>query len=142
MKLHDELYFEITAEGTKSEIEKFASFITSGELDDFFELSDDYLIFSDNYDYASGFEAVSVTVSNDDYGIEINSLNPEDFLDVLCSAGKNVTIHGHLFDVDDEEYNFVSDVGSASFINTEDIDFADELDQEARREEMSDDDYE
>lgn len=142
MKLHDELYFEITAEGTKSEIEKFASFITSGELDDFFELSDDYLIFSDNYDYASGFEAVSVTVSNDDYGIEINSLNPEDFLDILCSAGKNVTIHGHLFDVDDEEYNFVSDVGSASFINTEDIDFADELDQEARREEMSDDDYE
>ena len=142
MKLHDELYFEITAEGTKSEIEKFASFITSGELDDFFELSDDYLIFSDNYDYASGFEAVSVTVSNDDYGIEIDSLNPEDFLDVLCSAGKNVTIHGHLFDVDDEEYNFVSDVGSASFINTEDIDFADELDQEARREEISDDDYE
>ena len=139
MRLHDEIYFEITVSGSKPYVEKLANFITSGELDEFFEISEDYIIYSDNYYDAFTSESVSFTLSNDDYGIEIESLNPEDFLEVLCSAGKNVSIHGHLFDIDDQEYNFVSDVGTTDFINTEDIDYSDELDMEASREETEED---
>ena len=66
MKLHEELYFDFTAEGAKSDVKKFVSFITSGELDDFFELTDDLISYSDNYSFASDSEKVSITVSNDD----------------------------------------------------------------------------
>lgn len=143
MKLHEELYFEITAEADKESIDKFASFVSSGALDDFFEFTSDYITYSDNYNSAGTFDKVSLTLANDDYGIEIETFNPEDFLDVLCSGARNVFIHGHLFDIDDEEYRFVSHAGSTSFINSEDIEFNDELDEEARREELdSDDDYE
>lgn len=135
MKLHEELYFEITAEGEKNAIEKFAAFITSGELDDFFEFSDDYIIYSDNYESESPFGKVIITLANDDFGIEIDSLDPEEFLDALCSGGKNILIHGHLYDIDDEEYRFISHVGDSSYINSEKIEFNDELDEEACREE-------
>ena len=140
MRLHDEIYFEITASGSKPYVEKLANFITSGELDEFFEISEDYIIYSDNYDDAFTTESVSFTLSNDDFGIAVDSLNPEEFLEVLCSAGKNVSIHGHLFDIDDQEYNFVSDTGTTDFINTEDIEYSDELDEEAKKEEYNDED--
>lgn len=143
MKLHEELYFEITADGDKESVDRFVSFVTSGVLDDFFEFTSDYITYSDNYNSAGTFDKVFVTLANDDYGIEIENLNPEDLLDVLCSGGRNLFIQGHIFDVDDEEYRFVSHIGSASFVNSENIEFNDELDEEARREELnSDDDYE
>ena len=41
MKLYDELYFEITLKGQKSELVKFIRFLKSGELDDFFEMKSD-----------------------------------------------------------------------------------------------------
>ncbi len=143
MKLHEELYFEITAEADRETVDKFVAFVTSGELDDFFEFTSDYIIYSDNYNSASYGENVSVTLANDDYGIEIDSFNPEDFLDALCSGGKNLFIHGNLYDIDNEEYRFVSHVGDTSYDNSDDIEFTDELDDEARREEsLADDDYE
>ena len=143
MKLHEELYFEIIAEGDKESVDKFVAFVASGELDDFFEFTEDYLIYSDNYNAASLYEKVSVTIANDDYGIEIDSLNPERLLDVLCRGGKELFIHGNLYDVDNEEYRFVSYMGTTSYENTEDIRFNDELDEEARREEsFEDDDFE
>ena len=139
MKLHEELYFDFTAEGAKSDVKKFVSFITSGELDDFFELTDDLISYSDNYSFASDSEKVSITVSNDDYGFEIDSLNPEEFLEVLCAGGRSLYIHGNLFDIDDEEYRFVSHAGDAYFINSDKIEYSDELDEEARREDSDDD---
>ena len=142
MKLHEELYFEITVEGDKASLTKFLSFLTSGELDDFFEFSSDYIIYGDNYSASEGQQKASVTLANDDYGIEIDEFNPEKFLDVLCSGGKNLFIHGHLYDIDDEEYRFVSHIGDPCYINAENIDFADELDMEARKEDVdSDSDY-
>ena len=39
MTLWDELYFEITLHGAKSELKKFVNFLKSGELDDFFEIA-------------------------------------------------------------------------------------------------------
>ena len=141
MKLHEELYFEITVEGDKASASKFVAFLTSGELDDFFEFSSDYIIYGDNYTFAEGHEKVNITLANDDYGIEIDEFNPEKFLDVLCSGGKNLLIHGHIFDIDDEEYRFISHTGDPCYINAENIDFADELDIEARKEEQDDGDF-
>ena len=143
MRLHDELYFEIYASGSKADIERFVDFLTSGDLDDFFEITDDYITYSDNYSYASSAEEVSITFANDDIGIEIDSFNPEKLLDVLCVAGKSLSMHGNIFDIDDEEYYFVSHKNDASYVNTDSLEFADELDEEARREESEEaDDYE
>ena len=143
MRLHDELYFEIYASGNKSDIERFVDFLTSGDLDDFFEITSDYITYSDNYSYASSSEEVSITFANDDIGIEIYSFNPESLLDVLCVAGKSLSMHGNIFDIDDEEYYFVSHKNDASYVNTDSLEFADELDEEARREEDEEiDDYE
>ena len=143
MRLHDELYFEIHASGTKADVQRFAEFLTSGELDDFFEITPDYITYSDNFDYASQSEEVSLTFANDDIGIEIDSFNPERLLDVLCAAGKSLSMHGNIFDIDDEEYYFVSHKNDASYVNTDSLEFADELDEEARREESEEaDDYE
>ena len=66
-------------------------------------------------------------------------LDPEEFLDALCSGGKNVTIHGNVFDIDDEEYRFISNMGETSYVNTDKIDFSDELDDEAKKENGYDD---
>ena len=49
MTLWDELYFEITVRGVKSELRKFANFLLSGELDEFFEITDEFLIYDDGY---------------------------------------------------------------------------------------------
>ena len=139
MRLHDELYFSFTAEGEASSVQQFVSFLLSGDLDEFIEITEDYIVYSDNYDYASSTEKVSVTVSNDDYGVEIDSFDPEAFLDVFCAAGRNLYIHGNLFDLDDEEYLFTSQIGDSGYTNSYSVDFHDELDDEARREESEED---
>ena len=139
MKLHEELYFEITVEGAKSDVVKFIDYVKSGELDDFFEFSSEYIVYDDNYAISSDIGQVSVSLSNDNYGIEINSFDPEEFLDALCSGGKMVTIHGNVFDIDDEEYRFISNIGETSYVNTDKIDFSDELDDEAKKENGYDD---
>jgi hypothetical protein len=139
MKLHEELYFEITVEGVKSDVVKFIDYVKSGELDDFFDFSSQYIVYDDNYAISSDIGQVSVSLSNDNYGIEIESFDPEEFLDALCSGGKNVTIHGNIFDIYDEEYRFISNAGESSYINTDKIDFSDELDDEAEKENKYDD---
>ena len=135
MRLHDELYFEIHASGNKADVQRFVEFLLSGDLDDFFEITRDYITYSDNYDLATGFEEVTVTLANDDVGIEIDSFNPEKLLDVLCAAGRSLSIHGNIFDIDDEEYYFISHPNDSSYVNTDSLEFSDELDEEARREE-------
>ena len=42
MTLNEELYFEITLKGVKSDLKKFIDFLKSGELDEFFEFSTDF----------------------------------------------------------------------------------------------------
>ena len=135
MTLHEELYFEITVEGAIENVKKFVSYATSGELDEFFEITGDYVAYDDD----STPESTRATISNDDIGIEIDSLRIEEFLDALCSGGRQVLIYGHIYDIDDEEYRFISHIGNAGFINAKNIDFADELDIEARREESEED---
>ena len=117
MTLYDELYFEIKAFGTKSEIKSFVSYLKSGELDEFFEFSSDYIDYDDNFATAGPEEEVSIVISNDDYGIEIDEFHTDEFLEVLCKAGKRLYLKGQLFDVDNEEYSFVSETGDSYYTN-------------------------
>ena len=121
MTLYDELYFEIKATGPKSEVKRFVSFLKSGELNEFFEFSSDYIIYDDDYAEAGNEQETSVILSNDDFGIEIDEFHTDEFLEVLCKASKNLYLKGQLFDIDDEEYAFVSEVGDSYYTNAKNI---------------------
>ena len=139
MTLCEELYFEITLTGTKTDLKKFISYLKSGELDDFFEFTSDYINYDDEFDGALPEQETSVILSNDDYGIEIDEFDTDEFLEVFCRAAKTLDVEGRLFDIDDEEYMFTSAIGSNSYTNAYDVDFHDELDDEARREDIDED---
>ena len=117
MTLYDELYFEIRATGTKSEVKNFVNYLKSGELDDFFEFSTDYISYDDEYSTADNNAEVSIIISNDDYGIEIDEFHTDEFLEILCKAGKRLFIKGQLYDADNEEYSFVSEAGDSYYTN-------------------------
>ena len=121
MTLCEELYFEITVTGIKSELKKFASFLRSGELDEFFEMESGYIDYRDGYEDQDDSEISSFTLSNDDWGIEIDEFDTDEFLDVFCMAGRALDIHGRLFDVDDEEYAFISHEGDSYYLNARKI---------------------
>lgn len=141
MTLYDELYFEITATGPKSEIKRLVSFLKSGEINDFFEFSSDYIIYDDDYATASADEEATVVISNDDFGIEIDEFHTDEFLEVFCKAAKNLDVYGSLFDNDDSEFHFTSAKGDSYYVNSrKSLRFNDELDEVARGEE-EDEDY-
>ena len=117
MTLCEELYFEITLTGKKADLKKFVSFLKSGELDDFFEFSSDYITYDDEFDSKDADSDTSVTLSNDDWGIEIDEFDTDEFLEVFCRAGKDLEIIGNLYDIDDEEYKFKSDKGDSYYVN-------------------------
>ena len=121
MMLCEELYFESTLTGAKSELKKFITFLKSGELDEFFEFSADYITYDDEYDAADADGKTSIVLSNDDYGIEIDELDTDEFLDVFCRAARNLEAVGHLYDIDDEEYRFVSEQGDSYYLNSDKI---------------------
>ena len=140
MTLYEELYFDIKVTGPKSEITHFASFLKSGELDEFFEFSADYIIYDDDYATADASQEVSITISNDDFGIEIDEFHTDEFLEVFCKAAKNLDVKGRLFDVDDEEYEFSSQNGDSYNVNARrSARFNDELDERAYEEDMYED---
>ena len=131
MILCEELYFEITLTGVKSELKKFITFLKSGELDDFFEFSSDYISYDDEFDTVDPEGKTSIVISNDDYGIEIDELDTDEFLEALCRAAKNLEVVGNLYDIDDEEYRFVSELGETYYINSDKISkFNEDIDRE------------
>ena len=142
MKLYDELYFEITLRGQKSELVKFIRFLKSGELDDFFDVVEDYIIPADEFPGADDGAKTEIIFTNDDIGIEIERFNPEDFLDVFCMAAKKLDVRGHFYDINDEEFEFSSPLGSGDFTDSILSDFNDELDSYARDEEVNDEEEE
>ena len=121
MTLYNELYFEITLTGAKSELEKLIKFLKSGDLDEFFEFSTEYISYDDEYGSASGDKETSIVLSNEDDGIEIEEFDTDDFLDVFCRAAKSLDVRGQLYDIDDEEYSFVSEAGDSYYINAKNI---------------------
>ena len=70
MTLCEELYFEITLTGEKANLKKFVTFLKSGELDDFFEVTSEYIHYDDEFEAKLPNEETSIIFSNDDYGIE------------------------------------------------------------------------
>ena len=140
MKLYDELYFEINLRGPKAELAKFVRFLKSGELDEFFEVTTDYIDYDDGYAEAADGEESSLLFTNDDYGIEIEELDVDEFLEVFCRAAKALDVRGTLYDVDDEEFSFVSAEGDSYYLNAKKVGlFNDELDAKAREEEADED---
>ena len=140
MTLCEELYFDITLTGKKSELKKFVTFLKSGELDEFFEISSEYFDYDDDYATAVPNQEVSVIFSNDDYGIEIDEFDTDEFLEVFCKAAKAITAKGVLYDIDDEEYEFISAEGDSYYVNAKrSIKYNDELDSEAYNEDMYED---
>ncbi len=140
MTFCEELYFEITLTGAKSELKKFVSFLKSGELDDFFEVLPEYINYDDEFESTSPDKETSVIFSNDDCGVEIDELDTDEFLEVFCKAAKALDVSGRLFDIDDEEYAFVSVPGDSYYLNAKKTKrFNDELDEEAYKESLYND---
>ena len=140
MILYEEIYFEITLAGQKSELKKMAKFLKSGELDDFFEITSDYISYADEYHDISDSEESEMVFSNDDLGIEVEEFDTDEFLEVFCQAGKTLDISGHIYDSSDEEYSFSSEKGDSYFINARGVKkFNDELDEAAEDEEKDED---
>ena len=140
MTLCEELYFEITLTGAKTDLKKFISYLKSGELDDFFEFTSDYISYDDEYEGAGPDQETSVILSNDDYGIEIDEFDTDEFLEVFCKAAKALDVEGRLFDIDDEEYEFTSAKGDSYYLNAKrTVRFNDELDEKAYEEDMYED---
>ena len=133
MILCEEIYFEITLKGEREEVKKFARFLKSGELDDFFEVSSDFISYSDD----DGNDTLTMVFSNDDIGIECDELDTEEFLDLFCKAARKLEVVGHIYDINDDEFSFTSDAGSSDYINARKIArFNDELDEAAYDEEI------
>ena len=140
MTFYEELYFEITMRGPKSELKKIVSAIRSGELSDFFEVTPELFIFDDSYAEADGTDTTEVIFTTDDYGIKIDELDCEEFLEVLCKLGRRVDVYGTVYDVDEEEFSFKSEPGDSYYVNSRITPiFNDELDAAARDEEDSED---
>ena len=121
MILCEELYFEITLTGIKSELKKFISYLKSGELDEFFEFSGDYISYDDEYDDAGDGEETSIVFTNDDLGIEIDELDTDEVLEVFCRAARSLDVSGQLYDIDDEEYRFFSEPGDSYYLNADKV---------------------
>ena len=137
MILSEEIYFEITVKGLKSEIRKLVEFLESGELDDFMEVDSDYINYNDEYEDAEDGDNAEMIFSNDDFGIEVDEFDTAEFLDVFCKAAKKLDVVGHIYDINDDEYNFTSEVGSSDYINSRNVArFNDELDAAAYDEEL------
>ena len=139
MTLFDELYFEITLHGTKAELKKFVHFLKSGELDDFFEVSSDYIIYDDNYSALDDSAESEIIFTNDDYGVEIEEIDTDEFLEIFCKATKNLDVYGMLYDGEDGEYHFTSSLGDSYYVNSRKaMRFNDELDEVALDEDRDD----
>jgi hypothetical protein len=117
MTLYEELYFDIKLSGQKAELKKFISFLRSGGLEDFFEFSSEYITYDDRFNDVAPEEETFVIISNDDYGIEIDEFDTDEFLEVLCRAARALDVEGQVYDADDEEYSFRSDAGNSYYVN-------------------------
>lgn len=140
MTFCEELYFEIKLTGVKSELKKFVSYLKSGELDEFFEFDSDFISYDDEYDDAGSDTETSIVLSNDDVGIEIDEFDTDEFLEVFCRAAKSLYVEGRFFDIDDDDYEFISAAGDSYYVNARKSKrFNDELDEKAYEEDMYED---
>ena len=86
----------------------------------FFEFSAEYISYDDDYNTGDGKE-LTVILSNEDCGVEIEEFNTDEFLDVFCRAARALDVRGQLYDIDDEEYSFISEAGDSYYVNAKNI---------------------
>ena len=143
MILYDEINFDITVRGTKADVKRFENFLLSGELDDFFEFSDEYISHGDEFSSSGDDGEVEMTISSDDVGIEVSELDTAEFLDTLCRSAKRLELEGTLYDIEDSEFSFRSAKGEDFYVDARRAQkFNDELDEAARDEESLEDEDE
>ena len=131
MTLCEELYFEIRITGEKSEVQKFIAFLKSGGLDEFFEILPEYFDYEDDYHEASPAKEVSVIFSNDDCGIPIDEFDTDEFLEAFCKRTSKLYLRGVLYDVDEDEYEFISMTGDSYYVNAKrGMNFGDDSDDD------------
>ena len=136
MILYEEIYFDITVEGKKSDAKRLEKFLLGGGCDDFFEVNAEHISYSDEFADADDNTNVRMFFS-DDLGIEIDEFDVDDFLDVFCRAAAALDVTGHFYDINDDEYSFRSESGSGDYYNSKNVRiFNDELDDAARDEEV------
>ena len=137
MILYDEVYFEITVSGAKADIKKFSKYLKGGALDEYFEVSSDFISYDDGFADADDGESCELVFANDDFGIETAKFETDDFLDIFCKETEKLDVSGHIYDINDDEYTFTSPVGTTDYMNSRKANkFNDELDALA-----SDEDY-
>ncbi len=140
MVFYDEIYFDIRVEGEKRDLKKFAAFLKSGELDEFFEFLPEYIDYEDDYHEKSDYQLSVLSIINDEYGIEVDEFDPHEFLELICKAGRSLDIRGRIYDADDDDFEFISAIGDSYYINArKNRLFNDELDERAYEEDMMED---
>ncbi len=140
MIFNESVCFDISVSGAKSDIKKLVGYLTSGEFDDFFEITSDFFSFDDEYENGSDDTASTMLFTCDEFGIEVDEFDSDDFLEMLCKAAKNLRVSGTIYNFDDDEYRFVSEKGDSYYTNASKLNiFNDELDEQASREEAESD---
>jgi hypothetical protein len=117
MILYDEFYFDISASGEQAELKKFFDFLLSGELDDFFEFSPEYINIDEGFYDEDPTLPLTISITNEDWGIEIDKLYTDEFLELICKAGRRIHLNGTLSDSDGNEYTFVSSENNSYYTN-------------------------
>ena len=64
--------------------------LKSGELEEFFEITGDYIIYDDNFASQDDAQESEIIFTNDDYGIEIDEFDMDEFLEIFCKGAKTV----------------------------------------------------
>ena len=136
MIFNETVSFEITVNGANSDVKRLVSTLLSGEFDDFFEIEEDMLSFDDDYETGEPDDQTSMLFSSDEFGVEVDEFDTDEFLEMFCKAAKRLYVNGVFYNFDDEEYRFVSETGDSYYVNSDSIShFNDELDEERSREE-------
>ena len=141
MVLWDEIYFDITLKGSKANISKMLEYLRSGDLDDFFEITEEHIYVDDSYRNATENEECEVIFANEDYGIETDRFDVDEFLEEFCMAAKKLEVYGNIYDCNDDEFSFISYAGDSSYVNSKKlVAVDDELDEIVEDEEKDADD--
>ena len=140
MILSEEVYFEITLSGTKADVKSFVKLVKGEVLEDIIESTWDFINYNDDYASLSDTAQTEIVFSNDDCGIEVSEFDTDEFLEIFCHAAKPLFVNGHVYDINDDEYRFTSEAGSADYVNARKAKrFNDELDDAAFNEELDED---
>ena len=138
MIFYDEVYYEITLKGLKSNLKKVIDFLLNDGLEDFFEFDEEMIIYGDTYNQSTDSMITDITIASDD-GIQIDSFDVDEFLETFCRVAKQLDVYGFIYDSDEVEYSFISGAGNDFYENSRDFGkFNDELDNIRDDEEIND----